>query len=141
MADHCYRYPRPALSVDCAIFRGGEVLLVERGGGPFEGFWALPGGFLEVGEDLPDAAARELEEETGLGGIGLKQVGAFGSPDRDPREHVVSVAFWGEALADRVPVAGDDARRAEWWPLDALPSLAFDHAAILEAALTLRLKQ
>lgn len=138
MAEFCYRYPRPALSVDCVIFRGAEVLLIERGGDPFKGSWALPGGFLDVDEAPADGAERELQEETGLRGIALQQIGAFGEPGRDPREHVVSIAFFGEADAGAVPVAADDAAAARWWPLDELPDLAFDHADILRAALNLR---
>ena len=133
-----YEYARAALSVDCVIFRADEVLLIERGGDPFKGQWALPGGFHDVGESLREAANRELVEETGLERIVLKQIGAFGNPDRDPREHVVSVAFWGEAEPGAIASAGDDARKAEWWPLDELPTLAFDHLEILAAGLAAR---
>ena len=133
-----YEYARPALSVDCVVFRGDEILLVERAREPFASHWALPGGFLDVGEELCAGAMRELKEETGLAGIELQQVGAFGDPSRDPREHVVSVAFWGEAPLSAKVVAGDDARLAAWWRLGETPRLAFDHAEILEAALERR---
>jgi len=134
-----YRYARPALTADCVLFGLEDstlkVLLIERSHAPFEGCWALPGGFAEVGETLESTAARELQEETGLQGIELEQLHTFSAPDRDPREHVVTVAYLGLVnLADQQVRAGSDARRAEWFDLDALPELAFDHAHILETA-------
>ncbi len=131
---HTYEYARPAVSVDCVVFKAGSVLLIERARDPYAGAWALPGGFLEVGEDPADGAARELAEETGLKGIRLSQIGAYGRPDRDPREHVVSVAFWGEAPRGARVKGDDDAREARWWPLAKLPPLAFDHTEILKDA-------
>jgi 8-oxo-dGTP diphosphatase len=144
-----YEYPRPSVTVDIAVFaeRAGElvVLLIERKHAPFEGSWALPGGFVDVNEALEHAAARELSEETGLTGLTLTQVAAFGDPGRDPRGHTVSVAYVTRVEIDAVkPVAGDDAAKAEWHAWDTLclggegdtrpVKLAFDHAKVLLAA-------
>ncbi len=131
-------YPRPSVTVDVVIFAGladePRVLLVRRKAPPFQGDWAIPGGFVEIGESLEQAAARELEEETGLRGIPLEQFAAFGDVDRDPRGRVISVAYLARLTGPCEPRAGDDAAEARWWPLSALPPLAFDHARILEAA-------
>lgn len=136
---HSYEYARAALTVDAVVFgldKGGlEVLLIERGGEPFVGSWALPGGFVNVGEDLETAARRELQEETGLEQPYLEQLYTFGAPDRDPREHVVTVAYYALVnIRDHAVRAATDARDAAWFPLDELPELAFDHAKILEVA-------
>lgn len=136
---YSYRYPHPAVTVDCAVFSLDRaelrVLLIQRGGEPFRGAWALPGGFVEIDEDLHAAAARELQEETGVRGIFLEQLGAFGRPDRDPRERVISVAFYavGRFSAQEMK-ADDDAADADWFAMDSLPRLAFDHSEILRAA-------
>lgn len=135
-----YEYPRPALTVDVVLLSRGDkglsVLLVRRGRPPFEGRWALPGGFVEIDEDLEAAARRELVEETGLEAEALFQVGAFGRPDRDPRGRVVSIAYVGLLRrSSRHAAAGTDAADARWFLLPALPELAFDHAEIIEAAL------
>lgn len=145
---YTYGHARPALTTDAAVFRqeGGalQVLLIRRGNEPFRGRWALPGGFVDVGERLEDAARRELEEETGLTGVALQQLGAFGDPDRDPREHTVSVVYYGVLAGAAPPVRGaDDAVEARWFPLHRLPPLAFDHDVIVpraaeQAASTLR---
>jgi 8-oxo-dGTP diphosphatase len=112
-------------------------MLKERKTHPYKVCYALPGGFPEMNELLSDAAARELKEETGLDGITLKQVGAFDRVDRDPRDRNISVAYLGFASADSpLPNAGDDAATASWFPLNNLPPLAFDHAEILEKALS-----
>jgi len=139
---YTYEYPRAALTVDCVVFgsRGTSpathLLLVQRAKPPFEGAWALPGGFLELDETLEQAALRELREETGLVLAHAEQLGAFDAIDRDPRERVLSVAHVAFADMDAQAVeAADDARAVRWFPLDALPALAFDHAAVLEAAL------
>jgi 8-oxo-dGTP diphosphatase len=140
-----YKYPHPAVAADLAIFtlqaNQLHVLLVERARDPFKGSWALPGGFVRMHEDLPAAAARELEEETGVAGAYLEQVGAFGSPERDPRERVISVAFFAIIPSDAIHLkSGGDAAAAGWWPVNDLPNLAFDHQDILEQA-GLRLRE
>lgn len=134
-----YEYPRAALAVDCVVFgvaaRRLELLLIERGLEPFKGSWALPGGFVRLDETLDEAAARELVEEAGVRVSYLEQLYTFGAVDRDPRERVVSVAYY--ALVDvsaHAPRAETDARRAAWFPVDAVPNLAFDHARIVEVA-------
>ncbi|MFT5905415.1 MAG: 8-oxo-dGTP diphosphatase [Cryomorphaceae bacterium] len=133
---HTYKYPRAAVSVDCVIIghspQGEHLLLIERKNPPFQGKWALPGGFHDPGETVEQAAARELKEETSLTGIQLKQIGVFSQPDRDPREQVISIAHQGEVvMAEVTPIANDDANKAEWFPLDELPPLAFDHLEII----------
>jgi len=136
---YCYDYPRPAVSVDIVIFtiRDGqlELLLIRRGGAPYRGMWALPGGFVEMEEGLEQAARRELEEETGVGGLRLEQLHTFGRPDRDPRERVITVAYYAALPPERLQLrAASDAEAAEWFNLEALPPLAFDHAEILAMA-------
>lgn len=133
---YSYRHPHPAVAVDMVIWSYSEevlhVLLVLRGGEPFKGKWALPGGFLRISEDLEEAAKRELQEETGVTGVPLFQIGAFGRTDRDPRERVISVAHGAIVKADEVRLsAGTDAAEARWWEIDKLPSLAFDHSEII----------
>jgi 8-oxo-dGTP diphosphatase len=130
---------RPALTADVVLFamRAGDlaVLLVRRRNAPFQGAWALPGGFVEHGELLERAAWRELQEETGLTPVPLEQLGAFGDPGRDPRGHTVSVVFFSFLMTEARPLAGDDASDARWFPLEKLPKrLAFDHASIIEHA-------
>lgn len=137
---HSYEFPRPALTVDCVVFgfdgAGLQVLLIKRGIEPFLGAWALPGGFVRMEEDLESAARRELEEETSLRDVFLEQLYTFGSPERDPRGRVVSVAWYALVRPDQHPAKGDtDASEAAWFPADALPALAFDHDAILAIAL------
>ncbi len=131
-----YERPRPALTADVVLLREGaetpEVLLIRRGSDPFAGAWALPGGFVEPEEELEAAARRELAEETGIRRVELEQIAAFGTPGRDPRGWVVSVAFWGWLTGEAETSAGDDAAEARWWPLNSLPALAFDHGEILE---------
>jgi 8-oxo-dGTP diphosphatase len=134
-----YKHPHPAVAADLAIFtlqaNQLHVLLVERARDPFKGRWAFPGGFVRMHEDLPAAAARELEEETGVAGAYLEQVGAFGNPARDPRERVISIAFFAIIPSDTIHLkSGGDAAAARWWPINALPRLAFDHQEILEHA-------
>lgn len=130
---YSYKYPRPALSADCVVVRGGKVLLIRRKNPPFMGRWALPGGFVEPGETLAEAARRELREETGLRALSLRQVEAFGDPGRDPRGWVVSVAFFIRAAGELK--AGDDAADAAWFDAAKPPPLAFDHKKVLAAAL------
>jgi 8-oxo-dGTP diphosphatase len=136
---HTYRHPRPALTVDCVVlaFEAGalSVLLIRRGLAPFAGSWALPGGFVRIDETLEDAARRELREETGLPQVYLEELRTFSQVDRDPRERVVSVAFVALVRGRSEEVKeGSDAAEARWFPLAALPPLAFDHGEILEAA-------
>ncbi|MCA9539999.1 MAG: NUDIX hydrolase [Myxococcales bacterium] len=136
-------YPRPSLTADVVLlrYRDGwlQVLLIERKRPPFAGRFALPGGFVDEGEAPIAAAARELREETGVEGVPLYEVGAFGEAGRDPRGWVVSVAFLGLATPDCWAQAGDDAAALGWHRLTKLPEMAFDHAQIIERALgTLR---
>ncbi len=134
------RYERPSLTVDVVIFgvMKGElkVLLIKRKNWPFEGMWAIPGGFVDMDEPLEDAAARELYEETGIGGVYLEQFYTFGQPDRDPRTRVISVAYLALVDAGQLqPRAADDAADAGWFSVHNLPPLAFDHVDILKCAL------
>lgn len=128
-------YLAPALTVDAVLLKGREALLIRRGREPYKGAWALPGGFVEVGERLEDAVRRELVEETGLKGDVVDLLGVYSDPARDPRGHTVS-AVYVLKVAGIVDVgqAGDDADEARWFPLDALPPLAFDHDRILADA-------
>lgn len=137
---HTYPYPRPALTVDCVVFGFDEgelkVLLIERGLKPFKGRWALPGGFVRVDEPLEQAARRELAEETGLRNVFLEQLFTFGAVARDPRDRVVSVAYFALVkLSDHRAKAATDAANAKWFPFSQTPKLAFDHAEILGVAL------
>jgi 8-oxo-dGTP diphosphatase len=141
---HTYRYPRAALTVDCVVFGFDEgelkVLLIERALDPFKGRWALPGGFVHVDETLDDAARRELAEEAGLRDVFLEQLYTFGAVERDPRERVVSVAYYALVkLSDHRARAATDAANAAWFPISKAPKLAFDHGDILATALA-RLK-
>ncbi len=134
-----YDYARPALTTDCVVFGLDEddlkVLLIQRAIKPFKGKWALPGGFIRVGEDVDSCARRELHEETGLKDIFLEQLATIGTPKRDPREHVVTVAYYALVnLIEHPPTAATDAENAAWFALDDLPKLAFDHDKILKLA-------
>ncbi len=139
-----YDHPRPAVSVDVVVLRaspsGEEILLIQRGRDPFVGLWALPGGFLEMGETLEAAARRELYEETGCEVDQLVQIGAFSEVNRDPRGRVISMAFLAEldGTASSRVTAGDDAANACWIPLAQLPDLAFDHKQIVNRVLEVR---
>ncbi|MFM1959457.1 MAG: hypothetical protein RL588_974 [Pseudomonadota bacterium] len=140
MSAFCYDHPRPAVAADIVILslREGalQVLLVRRGGDPFRGRWALPGGFLQENEDLDACARRETEEETGVRPDRILQFANFSRPDRDPRGRVISVAYLAILRAEDVRLkAGTDADEAAWRPLAETRDLAFDHDAILEAAL------
>lgn len=138
---HHFERPEIAVTVDAVVFTQKNhremVALVERGNDPFRGAWALPGGFVETEEDLTDAAARELVEETGLEvpATALRQLGAYGAPGRDPRMRTVSVVYWARIPNPGEPVGGSDAAASSWIPVDeALEddfSLAFDHRRIL----------
>ena len=135
-----YEHPRPALTVDCVVFGMDDedlkVLLIQRDLDPFKGRWALPGGFVNMGESLDEAARRELQEETGLERVYLEQLYSFGDVDRDPRERVVSVAHYALVkLGDHRVRAATDAREAAWFAVWDTPSLAFDHDRIVQMAL------
>lgn len=137
---YTYQYPRGALTVDCVVFglddKELKVMLIQRDLAPFEGKWALPGGFVRVDETLDQAARRELEEETGLRHVFLEQLYTFGDVDRDPRERVVSVAYYALVnLSGHEVKAATDARDAAWFGIHDVPSLAFDHGEILQTAL------
>ena len=134
----CYRYPHPAVTTDCVVFGYDglklNVLLIERGNEPYKGCWAFPGGFLNIDEDAPDGARRELLEETGLSVSNIEQLGAFATPDRDPRERVISIAYFTLTRVQDV-MGGDDAKVARWFPINQLPELAFDHHQMFTMAL------
>src|SRR5215510_10489762 len=135
-----YEYARPALTVDCVVFGVDaddlRVLLIQRGLPPFEGKWSLPGGFVRIDEPLEDAARRELEEETGISQVFLEQLYTFGAVDRDPRERVVTVAYYALVkLSDHRVKAATDARDAAWFAMSEATGLAFDHDRIVATAL------
>ena len=133
-----YKYPRPAVTADCVVIANEtvpRVLLVQRGIEPYKDRWAFPGGFMNMDETTEECAIRELMEETGLKVEELHQIGAYSKVDRDPRGRTITVAYL--AIVDKpVAVTGqDDAAKAEWWPINALPPLAFDHEDIMRDAL------
>jgi 8-oxo-dGTP diphosphatase len=135
-----YEFPHPAVAVDIVIFtiRDGrlKLLLVRRAGAPYRGKWSLPGGFVQVKEGLDEAARRELDEETGVSGVFLEQLYTFGRVDRDPRERVITVAYYALIPSDKLELrAATDAEAVGWFALDELPALAFDHADIVAMAL------
>lgn len=134
---YTYEYPMPAVTTDVVLITRSEpvkVLLIQRGNEPFKGLWALPGGFIDMEEDLPDAALRELKEETGVADVEIAQLGTYGAVNRDPRHRTISVVYYG-FVDNVVPVKGmDDAADARWFALTQLPSLAFDHKMILQDA-------
>ncbi len=137
---YTYDWPRPMLTVDAVVYAlvDGRIklLLIQRGKKPFKGRWAFPGGYLELDEELKDAAARELHEETGLTGVTLEQMHAFGTLGRDPRGRTISVVYLGRVPPDRMDVrAGDDAAAAQWFDAEDLPPMAFDHDRIAAMAL------
>jgi 8-oxo-dGTP diphosphatase len=136
---HSYEYPRAALAVDCVVFGLDEtdlkVLLIQRKLPPFPHSWALPGGFVRLDETLDEAAQRELQEEAGISELYLEQLYTFGDLVRDPRERVVTVAYYALAkLSDHRIRAATDAMGVGWFALDDLPKLAFDHIDIVTRA-------
>ena len=139
---YTYEYPRPSLTVDCIIFGLDEssrlkVLLIQRAKEPFKNHWALPGGFVDENETLEAAALRELQVETGVSDVFIEQLFTFGTPGRDPRGRVVTVAYYALInLAEHKIGADTDAQDVKWFPINELPPLAFDHAEILETAIT-----
>lgn len=138
--NYSYEFERPALTVDIVVFAldedGLQVMLIERDLEPFAGRWAIPGGFVRVDETLDEAARRELQEETGLRDIYLEQLYTFGDLGRDPRERVVTVAYYALVnLQGHDVKASTDARNAAWFNINDLPGLAFDHEQIIDLAL------
>lgn len=135
---YVYDWPRPMVTADAAVFDFStekvKLLLVNRGKEPCKGKWALPGGFVDIDEELQDAVTRELEEETGLTGVRLEQVYTFGTCGRDPRGRVISVIFMGIVTEGNTKVkAGDDAAKAQWFDIEKLPEdLAFDHSEVIK---------
>ena len=137
---YTYKYPRPAVTADCIVITREtepKVLLIQRGNPPFKGAWAFPGGFMDMDETTEQCAIRELKEETGLRLSDVHQIGAYSKVDRDPRGRTITVAYL--AIVDEpIAVTGqDDAAKAEWFPIDALPPLAFDHEDIMRDAISL----
>ena len=135
MQKYCYNYPKPSVTTDCIIIKNmkrPEVLLIKRKHDPFQGLWALPGGFVEIDEDLEPGAKREIEEETGLNGIEITQFKTFGKPGRDPRGRTISIVYYSIIENEANIKAGDDAAEARWFPIHELPELAFDHNQIIE---------
>jgi 8-oxo-dGTP diphosphatase len=150
---YIYDWPRPMVAADTAVFRffagrakrrkpSWQLLLVNRKREPFKGKWCIPGGFVDMDEELETAAARELAEETGLAGVRLEQIHAFGKVGRDPRGRVITITFMGIATEKQNKIkAGDDAAKAEWFDIGKLPeNLAFDHDEVTRFAIA-RLKK
>ncbi len=138
---YSYKYPHPAVTADSIVFARDsqdlKVLLIQRKREPYQGSWAFPGGFMNIDESAEDAARRELQEETGLKADVMAQVGAWTAVDRDPRERVITIAYYTLLPHPAAVTASDDANQAQWFSLSALPPLAFDHADILHRAITL----
>ena len=135
---YTYKYPRPAVTADCVVITKEaepKVLLIQRGGEPFKGCWAFPGGFMNMDETTEQCAIRELEEETGLQVSNVILIGAYSKVDRDPRGRTISVAYLAIVDSPLEVTGQDDAAKAEWWPLSALPQLAFDHEEIMRDAI------
>jgi 8-oxo-dGTP diphosphatase len=136
---YCYQYPHPAVTTDIVIFTVRDqqlkVLLIKRKSAPYKGKWALPGGFVGIDEDLEHSAKRELAEETGVKGVYLEQLYTFGGPKRDPRERVITVAYFALIPSQKQELrAASDAEAVAWFDMDQLPKLAFDHQDILDMA-------
>ena len=138
---YVYDWPRPMITVDAAVFTfsgdKAKVLLINRGHEPFKGKWALPGGFVNMDEELEDAIVRELAEETGLTGVRLEQMRTFGTVGRDPRGRMITIVFMGIAKEDQTTIkAGDDAAKAQWFDIEELPKdTAFDHDEVVRFAI------
>lgn len=139
-AEYCYVHPHPAVTTDIVVFTVMDhtlsVLLIERRNEPYKGKWALPGGFVNLGEDLEAGASRELNEETGVDNVYLEQLFTFGAKDRDPRERVITVAYFALVPQDQIAAlrAGSDAKAVRWFSINNLPPLAFDHRQIIRVA-------
>lgn len=132
---YCYKYPRLGMTVDAIIvaqnFSQDMVLLIQRKFGPFEGVWALPGGFVGMEETLMEACQRELFEETGIKNVELNQFYTFDAVNRDPRHRTITTVFYGRINDTANVIGGDDAAKADWFPIISLPEMAFDHAEII----------
>jgi 8-oxo-dGTP diphosphatase len=141
--NYCYKYPHPAVTSDCVIFGFDgvaiKVLLIQRGIEPYKDKWAFPGGFMQIDETVEECAKRELEEETGLKTTSVEQLYTFSDVNRDPRERVITIAHYALVRLEEVK-GGDDARSAQWFAMNEIPSLAFDHDRILRMAVN-RLKE
>jgi 8-oxo-dGTP diphosphatase len=138
--NYIYEYPRPCVTVDAVVFRKKdgkwEVLLIQRKNEPYRGQWAFPGGFIDMEETLEEAVVRELEEETGLKGVELHQLKAFSAIHRDPRHRTIGIAFFGFVdEKDSAVNGGDDAEKAQWFVVEEMPELAFDHGDIFNTAM------
>ena len=135
---YCYKYPHPAVTADCVIFGFDgvniQLLLIERLIDPFKGMWALPGGFMKMDETIEECARRELKEETNLTATSVEQFHTFTRVDRDERERVITVAHLALVRLSEVK-GGDDVKQAQWFRLDEIPPLAFDHKEIIEMAI------
>ena len=136
--NYAYKYPRPSVTTDCVIFgfdgNSLKVLLIERGIEPYKGQWAFPGGFLNPEETAEEGALRELREETGLAAAYIDQFHTYTDPKRDPRDRVITIAYYALVRIQEVK-GGDDAAKARWFSLDEIPQLAFDHDRILRDAM------
>ena len=135
---YTYQYPRPAVTADCIVITKEvepKVLLIQRAFEPFKGCWAFPGGFMDIDETTEQCAIRELSEETGLKVSEVYQVGAYSKVDRDPRGRTVTVAYLALIELPETVKGLDDAANVQWFPLSALPELAFDHADIIADAI------
>ena len=134
---YAYQYPRASVTADAVLFAEKEgqmyVLLIQRGNDPYKGYWAFPGGFLNMDETVARCAERELEEETGIVLTGMQLVGIYSDVERDPRGRVITAAYTAMTTMTEA-TAADDAAAAKWWPLNDLPPLAFDHETILRDA-------
>ncbi|MDQ6963229.1 MAG: NUDIX domain-containing protein [Mariprofundaceae bacterium] len=136
---YTYEYPHPSVTTDIIIFSIREkqlkLLLIKRKEPPFQGSWALPGGFVNMDESIDDAAKRELAEETGVRDVYLEQLYTYGEPNRDPRERVITVAYFALIASEHLHVqASSDAAEADWFAMDTLPDLAFDHDEMIKTA-------
>lgn len=134
-----YDYPRPTVTADAIVFRKTgsttQVLLIQRANPPFEGMWAIPGGFIEMDEPLETAALRELEEETGITDVALQQFYTYGTVDRDPRHRTITVAYTGMLSNENMHAkANDDAADCKWFDIEQIPQLGFDHNIIIADA-------
>lgn len=136
---YCYKYPRPSVTADCIVFTKEstpKVLLIERGDEPFKGYWAFPGGFLNMDETTEQCAIRELKEETGLEVDKVKEMGTYSKVDRDPRGRTITVAYMAMVEKPMELMGHDDAAKAQWFSIDNLPEMAFDHDEIMKDAMS-----